>query len=269
MIASTMRLSTRAVSAIVSPRPSWVVADSSTSDVPPSWRIAMSKLTRVRVEFFSKIIPSTWPASGWSASGFPFGQPARAALRSIASASIAATASPPASSRLRKWRIAMLRLRRSVIGRAGRELLEEFVDLGVADHQRRQDPQGLVAGGHGQQLVVVAQVLHERPRFGFHPDAEHQAPAAHLLEQLGVVADELLEPGADAFALLAHRGEERVIGDGIQHCHAGRDPQRIAAISRAVGAERHAAGGLFRRQARTEWEAAADALGDRHDVGRE
>ncbi len=30
-----------------------------TIDVPPSWRIAMSKLTRVRVEFFSKIIAST------------------------------------------------------------------------------------------------------------------------------------------------------------------------------------------------------------------
>jgi hypothetical protein len=39
----------------------------------------MSKLTRVRVEFFSKIIASTCPASGASASIRPFGQPVRAA----------------------------------------------------------------------------------------------------------------------------------------------------------------------------------------------
>ena len=55
----------------------------------------MSKLTRVRVEFFSKIIASTRPASGASASGLPLGQPARAALRSSASASIAAIPSRP------------------------------------------------------------------------------------------------------------------------------------------------------------------------------
>ena len=33
----------------------------------------MSKLTRVRVEFFSKIIASTWPASGASASALALG----------------------------------------------------------------------------------------------------------------------------------------------------------------------------------------------------
>jgi hypothetical protein len=41
----------------------------------------MSNETRVRVEFFSKIIASTWPASGASASAAPLGRPARAALR--------------------------------------------------------------------------------------------------------------------------------------------------------------------------------------------
>ena len=35
--------------------------------------------------FFSKTIASTWPASGASSSGLPLGQPARRALRSIAS----------------------------------------------------------------------------------------------------------------------------------------------------------------------------------------
>ncbi len=73
MIASTMRLRTRAVSAMVSPRPSWVVPASMISEVPPSWRIAMSKDTRVRVEFFSKIMASVRPASGASRSGAPLG----------------------------------------------------------------------------------------------------------------------------------------------------------------------------------------------------
>ena len=60
---------------------------------PPNCLIAISNEARVRVEFFSKIIPSVCPASGASASALPLGQPARAALRSIASLIIAAIAS--------------------------------------------------------------------------------------------------------------------------------------------------------------------------------
>jgi hypothetical protein len=45
-----------------------------TMALPPNWRIAISKDTRVRVEFFSKIIASTCPASGASASTRPLGQ---------------------------------------------------------------------------------------------------------------------------------------------------------------------------------------------------
>ena len=59
MIASHMRERTRAVSATVSPRPSCEVPPSRISALPPNWRIAMSNETRVRVEFFSKIIAST------------------------------------------------------------------------------------------------------------------------------------------------------------------------------------------------------------------
>src|SRR3546814_20814489 len=62
MIASTKRESTRAVSATVSPRPSCIETASITIVVPPSWRIAMSNDTRVRLEFFSKIIASVRPA---------------------------------------------------------------------------------------------------------------------------------------------------------------------------------------------------------------
>ncbi len=43
---------------------------------------------------------------------------------------------------------------------------------------------------------------------------------------------------------------------------------RIAAVGAAVGADHHAGGGLFGCEAGTDREAAADALGDRHDIGR-
>ena len=68
------------------------------SPIPPSWRIAMSKLTRVRVELFSKIIASTAPSSGASASGLPLGPAgARSPCAPSPRSRIAAMASPPAS----------------------------------------------------------------------------------------------------------------------------------------------------------------------------
>ena len=55
----------------------------------------------------------------------------------------------------------------------------------------------------------------------------------------------------------------------VEHGVADRHRQRIAAEGRAVRAGRHALGGLGGREAGAEREAAADALGDRHDVGRD
>jgi hypothetical protein len=63
---------------------------------------------RVRVEFFSNTIASVWPASGASESDLPFGQPARAFFLLMASFSIAAIASPPASLKFRKCRVMQL-----------------------------------------------------------------------------------------------------------------------------------------------------------------
>ena len=65
MMASTKRESTRAVSASVSPRPSCISCAVSVIASPPSWRMATSKETRVRVEGLSKIIASVLPASGF------------------------------------------------------------------------------------------------------------------------------------------------------------------------------------------------------------
>ena len=73
------------------------------SDVPPSWRIAMSNDTRVRVEFFSKIIASVWPASGASLSAVPFGKPLRAALRDLALSRIDLSSLAGIGQRSRKW----------------------------------------------------------------------------------------------------------------------------------------------------------------------
>ena len=66
MMTSTYRDSTRAVSATVSPRWSWVALPSSITTSPPNWRMPTSKETRVRVDGFSKIMARVFPASGLS-----------------------------------------------------------------------------------------------------------------------------------------------------------------------------------------------------------
>ena len=63
--------------------------------------------------------------------------------------------------------------------------------------------------------------------------------------------------------------EEAIGQDDVEHGIADGHGQRIAAIGRAMGAGLHAGGGFCRRKAGAERKAAADALGDRHDVGRD
>ena len=62
--ASSMRDITRALSAIGSPRPNWVSRGERKIACPPSWIMPASNDKRVRVEAFSKIIPSTRFFSG-------------------------------------------------------------------------------------------------------------------------------------------------------------------------------------------------------------
>src|SRR5687768_15202192 len=64
MMPSTYRESTRAVSAIGSPRPSCTSRGDRKSAWPPSCHAPTSNDTRVRVDDFMKIIPSDFPASG-------------------------------------------------------------------------------------------------------------------------------------------------------------------------------------------------------------
>ena len=59
-----IRPSTRAVSLIGSPRPSWMSFALRKSTSAPSSRRPTSKLTRVRVDDLLKISAHVWPASG-------------------------------------------------------------------------------------------------------------------------------------------------------------------------------------------------------------
>ncbi|MCY1486270.1 hypothetical protein D9M68_199090 [compost metagenome] len=61
-------------------------------------------------------------------------------------------------------------------------------------------------------------------------------------------------------------GEEAISEDDVEHGVADGHRQRIAAIGRAMRARHHAGCRLFRRQASAEREAAADALGNGHDI---
>ncbi len=82
-----------------------------------------------------------------------------------------------------------------------------------------------------------------------------------------MVGDHLLDRLAQPVAHAADVLEELGRRDDVEHRAARRHRQRVAAIGRAVGADDHALRGMFGREARADREAAADALGDRHDVG--
>ena len=71
-----------------------------------------------------------------------------------------------------------------------------------------------------------------------------------------------------AEAGLLHAVEEGRLQHDVENRIADRHGERIAAEGRAVAAHHHALRGLARGEAGAHREAAADALGDRHDVGR-
>ena len=115
--------------------------------------------------------------------------------------------------------------------------------------------------------MVVAQVDVEGAALHLHLETEHQAFATHQFEQLGVVADELFEPCAQALALFGDFAEEGVIGDRFHHRSPCRHGERVAAVGGAMRAEGHAARGLLGGDACAEREAATDPLGGGEDVG--
>ena len=60
-----MRLITLALSSMGSARPSWLSPVVKCTTEPPSWYMPASKLTRVRVEAFSKIMAKVRSTKEW------------------------------------------------------------------------------------------------------------------------------------------------------------------------------------------------------------
>src|SRR5262245_34492277 len=122
---------------------------SSTTELPPSWCIATSKETRVRVEGFSKIMASTGANLNLSSFGtrpLRFIAPAQSMMARSVFASKASIS--------RKCRGDMALTRRIKRGRApalerdaGRvELGAGLIDLDFGHDQGRQEPHDIVAG---------------------------------------------------------------------------------------------------------------------------
>ena len=100
-------------------------------------------------------------------------------------------------------------------------------------------------------------------------DAEQQPGTAQLGEQLGIGFDQFVEPAAEQLGRGLDTIEEAGFEHHVENGVAGRHRQRIAAKGRAVGAGDHADRGALGREAGADRKAAAQRLGDRHDVGRD
>ena len=98
--------------------------------------------------------------------------------------------------------------------------------------------------------------------------AHHEALAAHLGDDARMAVLQLGEALLEEQALALDLLQEAGLQDHVEHRVAHRHGERVAAEGGAVGADRHAPGGLGRGEAGAHREAAADALGHRHDVGR-
>ena len=93
--------------------------------------------------------------------------------------------------------------------------------------------------------------------------------AANFLDDVGEAILERGEPLAEDERRIPHIVEEAISQHDVEHGIADGHAKRIAAIGRAMRAGLHAVCGLFGGQAGAEREAATDALGHRHDVGRD
>ena len=91
--------------------------------------------------------------------------------------------------------------------------------------------------------------------------AHHEALAAHIGDDARMAVLQLGEPLLEQQALALDLLQEAGLQDHVEHRVAHRHGERVAAEGGAVGADRHALGGLGRGEAGAHREAAADALG--------
>ena len=116
---------------------------------------------------------------------------------------------------------------------------------------------------------MAARVIDEGSAVGLELEAHHQPGAANAFEQIVVIGDHLFECRTQPRCHFVDMGEERRLGDDIEHRLACCHGERIAAIGAAMRADDHALRCVFGGKAGSDRKAAADALGDRHDVGRD
>ena len=129
-----------------------------------------------------------------------------------------------------------------------------------------KQPHDVVAGRDGEELLAARRVDEVGVRH-MRAQPEHQALAAQLGDHRRMAVHQrreaLLQKQAHLPDVIEEARREHDVEDGV----ADRHGERVAAEGRAMDARGHALGGLGGREARPHRETAADALGDRHDVG--
>src|SRR5450759_983358 len=160
---------TRAVSLMGSPRPSCESLLPSTTACPPSSAMAISKLTRVRVEAFSKMRASMRP--GRVACGSRIWRTKRS---SSARRMSRATSASLTSHRLRKSRLFAIA---SAFGQYAIQDRQGLVDLVLANHERRREAHDMSAR-HREQKAAVAGLLHHGRGVAVEHDTPQKSPAA-------------------------------------------------------------------------------------------
>ena len=211
---------------MVSPRPSCISVPVSITTSPPSWRIATSNDTRVRVEGLSKIIASVLPASGLSAA-------ARSRLSAVLHG--AARLDHPAqlvdgiSVRSRKCRGAERSPDRSLLRRLRGAREPRAGAIEHAPSPRRPPPRSTISGGSRRTTLSPAAtasscssrsastscaVRHHAAQ------AEQQPFAAHFGDDVGIAVLDLGEPllEQEADALARDRGSRRPASRRAPRC---------------------------------------------------
>ena len=138
----------------------------------------------------------------------------------------------------------------------------------VGDDQRRQQPHDIVAGGDRQHLLGAQRVDHLGAG-GTMPQAEQQALAAHLGDHRAVAILDLGEPLLEQQRHLAarRRGSRRpsiTSSTALPTAIASGLPPKVEPCVPAVMPLAASLGG----ETGADRKAAAERLGDRHDVGR-
>src|SRR3546814_11420630 len=101
--------------------------------------------------------------------------------------------------------------------------------MALPDVEGWQDAHDIVARGHRQQPVIVAQMRDERTAFALEFDAEHQPHAADAVEQAVMVRNKLFQRPAQPLAgrlhLVEERSEERRVGkECVSTCRSRWSP---------------------------------------------